>query len=231
MDLFLKTILVPLDKDGWFFVAIAAGITFIMSLIHPNLGWACALVTAWIAFFFRDPDRITPKNENLIISPADGRVSRIVKSSPPEELELPEGDWTRISIFLNIFNVHVNRCPISGTIIKSHYRPGKFLNASLDKASEDNERQALAIKTPTGLIIPFVQIAGLVARRIRCDVEVGQDILAGQRFGMIRFGSRVDVYLPSGISPQVCEGQLVVAGETVLADIESKSPAWEGEIR
>ncbi len=231
MELFIKTILVPLDREGWFFFAIASIIAFIMALLSPSLGWIFAIIAIWVAYFFRDPPRVTPVDENLIISSADGRVSSINNDNPPEELELPEGDWTRVSVFLNVFNVHVNRAPISGEIIKSHYRPGKFFNASLDKASKDNERQSLSVKTKDNIIIPFVQIAGLVARRIRCDVEPGKEIKAGERFGMIRFGSRVDIYLPKGINSKVIEGQLVIAGETVIADLKSKDPARIGEIR
>lgn len=228
MNQLLQTIFVPLDKDGWVFVAISGAIAFMMSLIHPNLGWIFAAITGWVAYFFRDPPRVTPQGEGLVTSPADGRVCDIVKDTPPAELELPAGDWTRISIFLNVFNVHVNRAPIGGTIIKSHYRPGKFLNASLDKASVDNERQSLAVETKDGVIIPFVQIAGLVARRIRCDTHIGSDIATGERFGMIRFGSRTDVYLPTGIVPRVCVGQLTIAGETILADLKADQTPYQG---
>lgn len=230
MELFLQTLCVPLDKEAWIFVGGSAILTFIASLIHPNLGWVFAILTVWVAYFFRDPARVVPQDANLIISSADGRVSQIIKATPPEELDLPEDNWTKISVFLNVFNVHVNRIPVAGKIIKSHYRPGKFLNASLDKASIHNERQSLAIETNEGTKIAFVQIAGLVARRIRCDVSVGQEMCAGERFGMIRFGSRVDIYLPSGVNPKVCVGQLVIGGETVMAELNSSHPAIEGKV-
>ncbi|OFX11193.1 MAG: phosphatidylserine decarboxylase [Alphaproteobacteria bacterium RIFOXYD12_FULL_60_8] len=180
---------------------------------------------------------MTPIREGLIVSPADGVVQTIQKAVPPPELEMGEEPLTRIAVFMNVFNVHVNRCPADGKVIKSHYRPGAFLNASLDKASQDNERQALRLKlsgTKTGVKdkeIAFVQIAGLVARRIKCDVVEGQDLKAGERFGLIRFGSRVDVYLPDGVSPLVAVGQLALAGETVLADLTSKEKDRLGETR
>lgn len=226
-----KDFVIPIHREGWYFALCAAGITFLLTLLNPNLGWFGAVLTAWVIYFFRDPERVTPTQEGLVISPADGMVLSVTQTNPPAELALDEGAWTKISIFLNIFDVHINRIPIDGEIITSHYRPGLFLNASLDKASEDNERQALSIKTDKGVMIGFVQIAGLIARRIRCDVTEGQSVKAGMRFGLIRFGSRADIYLPSSISPLVIEGQRMIAGETVLADLNGAQVARMGEKR
>lgn len=227
----LKDKVAPIHPEGWYFALAAAAITFLLTLIHSNLGWLGAVLTAWVIYFFRDPERVTPVREGLVISPADGMVLRISPAAPPKELSLPEGEWTKISIFLNIFDVHINRIPIDGEIIESHYQPGLFLNASLDKASEDNERQSLAVKTKDGVVLGFVQVAGLIARRIRCDVKQGDQVKTGQRFGLIRFGSRADVYLPAGVAPMVIVGQRMVAGETVLADLRSSEAAREGERR
>jgi phosphatidylserine decarboxylase len=185
------------------------------------MGWIGLIATAWCAYFFRDPDRVTPIREGLIVSPADGVVQKIVKRAPPPELDLGAGERVRISVFLNVFDVHVNRVPIEGSIDKLHYHAGKFLNAALDKASEDNERQSVKITTPDGLTVGVVQIAGLVARRILCDLKEGQSVKTGERFGMIRFGSRVDVYLPPDVAPLVIEGQRAVGGETVFADLKN----------
>jgi len=222
---------IPIHREGWYFALAAIAITFLLTLLNHNLGWFGAVITAWVIYFFRDPERVTPVREGLIVSPADGMVLRISPASPPAELGLDEGSWTKISVFLNIFDVHINRIPIDGKIIKSHYRSGKFLNASVDKASEDNERQSLAVETKGGVVIGFVQVAGLIARRIRCDVQEGDQVKAGQRFGLIRFGSRADIYLPQGVEPQVIVGQRMIGGETVLADLKSKEPAREGEKR
>ncbi len=178
-------------------------------------------ILVWVIYFFRDPERVTPVRDGLVIAPADGRVSLITQAVPPPELELGTAPMTRISIFMNVFNCHVNRAPVPGQIRKMVYRPGLFLNADLDKASDDNERNSLVIHSPMG-DFGVVQIAGLVARRIVWWVQEGQSLGVGERFGMIRFGSRVDVYLPEGIRPLVGEGQLSIAGETVLADSSSK---------
>jgi len=186
------------------------------------------ILTAWCTYFFRDPERFTPTREGLIVSPADGVVQMITEAVPPSELEMPIEALTRVSVFMNVFDVHVNRAPVDGHISGLGYRPGKFLNASLDKASEDNERQAVKIRTDDGAEVAFVQIAGLVARRILCWVERDQPIRVGERFGMIRFGSRVDVYLPKGVSPLVVVGQKAVAGETVLADMRSDEAPRRG---
>ena len=189
------------------------------------------ILTAWCAYFFRDPVRHTPIREGLVISPADGIVQMISKAVPPSEVEMEIEALTRISIFMNVFDVHVNRSPVDGQISGLGYRPGAFLNASLDKASEENERQAVKITMADGMEIVLVQIAGLVARRILCWVEREQPIRVGERFGMIRFGSRVDVYLPEGVSPLVVVGQKAVAGETVLADMKSDEAQRKGNAR
>ena len=189
-----------------------------MNILSQGLGLVGVVLTLWCIYFFRDPDRVTPDRDGLVISPADGVVQLIDQAAPPEELEMGDAKRWRVCVFMNVFNVHVNRIPISGTLTKLSYRPGKFLNASLDKASEFNERQSLALTLPDGRDIAFVQIAGLVARRILCDVREGQSVETGERFGMIRFGSRVDVYLPDGVEPMVSVGQTSIGGETVIAD-------------
>ena len=184
------------------------------------LGWIGTHAHAWCAYFFRDPPRVTPVREGIVVSPADGRVSLVANAVPPRELELGERPLPRISVFMSVFDCHVNRSPVAGRIERIVYRAGKFLNADLDKASEDNERNALVIATPGGRV-GVVQIAGLVARRIVCFVREGEPIGAGERFGMIRFGSRLDVYLPEGARPLVAEGQTAIAGETVIADLQA----------
>lgn len=195
------------------------------------LGFIGLVLTAWCIYFFRDPERITPIDENLVISPADGVVQSIIKAPPPPELDMGDKPLTRVAVFMNVFNVHVNRVPVNGVISGKHYRPGKFFNASLDKASEFNERMSLKVKMKDDREIGFVQIAGLVARRIICDVDEGRAMRAGERFGLIRFGSRVDIYLPEGTVPAVIEGQIAIAGETVLADLKAKGDARKGEVR
>jgi phosphatidylserine decarboxylase len=228
----LKTIILPIHREGWFFIAIAGAITFLLALLSSVLGWIGAIFTVWMAYFFRDPERTTPLKEGLIISPADGIVSAIIENvRAPAELEFGDEAWTRVSIFLNVFDVHVNRIPISGEIIRSHYHPGKFFNAALDKASDENERHVLAVKPKKGPTIVFVQIAGFIARRIRCDVAEGDQVMTGQRYGLIRFGSRVDVYLPKGIEPLAIEGQRMIGGETVIADMIAGEKRRNGVIR
>ena len=189
------------------------------------------VLTVWCVYFFRDPDRVTPVREGLVISPADGIVQLIDSAAPPEELDMGQDARPRICIFMNVFDVHVNRVPIDATITKLSYRPGKFFNASLDKASEFNERQSLHLTLKDGRDIALVQIAGLIARRILCHAAEGQAFRAGERFGMIRFGSRVDVYLPDGVYPLVSVGQRAIGGETVIADSKTKEPGRTGEIR
>lgn len=227
----MKTVLVPINPAGWPFIAIFAVVALILAYIAEPLGWAGAVLTLWCVYFFRDPDRVTPTRAGLVIAPADGRICLIDEAVPPSELEMGDAPLQRVCIFMNVFNVHVNRAPMDGTITKLGYRPGKFLNAELDKASEFNERQSLRMTTTDGHDIAFVQIAGLVARRIVCQVHEGTALKAGERFGLIRFGSRVDVYMPKGTAPQVMVGQLTTAGETVIADLSSKETARIGEVR
>lgn len=227
----LKPILVPIHRDGWRFVAAFAVVTLVFALIWAPLGWLGAILTVWCAYFFRDPPRITPTRAGLIVSPADGVVQMIEAAAPPPELGLEPQPLTRISVFMNVFNVHVNRTPVDATVTNLAYRPGKFFNASLDKASEFNERQAIRLCLSDGRHVGVVQIAGLVARRIRCDLREKQAVRTGERFGLIRFGSRVDVYLPDGVVPLVVRGQTTVAGETVIADLATAEATRQGEER
>lgn len=224
-----------IHKEGFLFIGIFFLVTLILWAFNDFFGFVGLVLTAWCAYFFRDPDRIVPQKEGLILSPADGVVHAIVEDAEtPSEMDLPKGKWTRVSIFLNVFNVHVNRVPIGGKLIKSIYHPGKFLNASLDKASKDNERQSLVVETTYGksnIKIGFTQIAGLIARRIRCDIREDDHVQTGHRFGLIRFGSRCDVYLPEGVSPKVLVGQKTIAGESIIADLSDKAAAMtEGKI-
>lgn len=225
----VSQVLVPVHREGYRFVAIFAAVTLALFWLHLTpLAWLGVVLTAWCAYFFRDPERVTPLRDGLVISPADGRVSAIMEVIPPPELDLPREPVMRISVFMNVFDVHVNRSPLDATITRIAYVPGLFLNADLDKASLDNERQALTLERANGQKIGVVQIAGLVARRIVKFVNEGEHLSAGQRFGLIRFGSRVDVYLPKGAQAAVCVGQRAVAGETVLADLDSSEPSRQG---
>lgn len=207
----------PIHPEGHKFIAIAAVITLALFLVSTFLGMLGLGLTVWTALFFRDPARVTPIREGLVVSPADGVVSQVTLALPPRELDLSDVPLLRVSIFMNVFNVHVNRAPVTGRISRIAYKPGIFLNADLDKASEDNERNGFIFQTPFGPV-GCVQIAGLIARRIVCFVHEGEEMGAGERFGLIRFGSRVDVYLPQGTRLLVAEGQLATAGETVIAD-------------
>ncbi len=227
----LDTLKMPLHRAGWPFVAVFAAATALLAWWWLPFGVVGLLLTLWCAWFFRDPPRVTPTRPGLVISPADGRVQAIVAAVPPAELGLGGEARVRISIFLSLFDVHINRVPADGTVLRTAYRAGRFVNAALDKASEDNERMAVALRLPDGRALAFVQIAGLVARRIICTLRAGQVVLAGERFGLIRFGSRADIYLPAGIAPLVVVGQRTVGGETVLADLYSAEPARLGEIR
>ena len=224
----LSTFIKPMHREGYKFVAIFAAVSFVLYLLWEPLGLIGLCLTVWCYYFFRDPQRVTPVREGLIISPADGVVSMIQPAVPPEELGLGPNAMLRVSVFMNVFNCHVNRAPIGGTVTKIAYRPGKFFNASLDKASVDNERNALVIRMEDGRNLAVVQIAGLVARRIVCEVSEGTNLMTGQRFGMIRFGSRLDIYLPDGVAPMVALGKSTIAGETVLADITSSEAARVG---
>jgi phosphatidylserine decarboxylase len=220
----VRKVIVPIHKEGYVFIAIALVATLVLGHLWSPFGWIGAIITLWVCYFFRDPVRVTPLREGLVISPADGRVSQVASALPPPELNLPAEPMTRISIFMNVFDCHVNRAPVPGRIVRMAYTPGLFLNAELDKASDDNERNALAIETTAGTV-GVVQIAGLIARRIVPFVKEGDLIATGERFGLIRFGSRVDVYLPTHVIPLVGEGQTAIAGETVLADFAGSEPA------
>jgi phosphatidylserine decarboxylase len=211
-----------IHKEGYVFLIGIFAVSMIMFTLSTNLAWICIILTIWCAMFFRNPDRMVPQEENIVVAPADGIVQKITEDEPPEELKIGEEKMLRVSIFLNIFNVHVNRIPASGKILSLHYHPGKFINASLDKASKDNERQSVCMETNGGKKIGFVQIAGLIARRIICDLEEEMNVEAGDRFGIIKFGSRLDLYLPRNISVNVGEGQSMVGGETIIADMNSK---------
>lgn len=210
-----------IHEAGWPFIGLFFVISLGLFLVSAPLGWIGLVLTAWCVYFFRDPPRFSPVREGLILAPADGRVQWVGPAKPPEEMGLGDEPLMRVSIFLNVFDVHVNRIPVDGTISRTEYHPGKFLNASLDKASEVNERQAAVIDLADGRKIGVVQIAGLVARRIICNLDVGQSVRAGERFGLIRFGSRTDLFLPDGIAPLVAVGQRTVGGETVMADLTS----------
>lgn len=227
----LNYLKMPIHPEGWRFIPIFGAVTLILFLIWKPFGWLGVILTLWCAYFFRNPERATPVRDGLVISPADGVVQMIERVPPPEELEMGDAPLTRVTVFMNVFNVHVNRIPMAGKVLKRAYRPGQFFNASLDKASAHNERMSVRLELADGRELAFVQIAGLVARRIRCDLTEGQEVRTGERFGLIRFGSRVDVYLPEGVAPQVCVGQTAIAGETVLADFASSEEQRVGEFR
>jgi phosphatidylserine decarboxylase len=217
----LDTILgafVPIHPDGYKFVAGAALTTLILFALAPPLGWLAALATAWCAYFFRDPERVIPARNGLVVSGADGKIAAITRAVPPRELQLGTEPLTRISVFLSIFDVHIVRAPVAGRIVRSAYVPGAFLNAELDKASEENERHAYVIETEKGRKTGLVLIAGLIARRIVTFVDERASVVQGERVGLIRFGSRVDVYLPEGAHVLAEIGQTAIGGETVLAE-------------
>ena len=217
----IRAQIVPINGEGFPFVGAFALVSLVLFWFWSPLGWLGTLLTAWCAYFFRDPPRVTPVRDGIVVAPADGRVSRIINAVPPVELGLGPKPLTRVSIFMSVFDCHVNRSPVSGRIERIAYHAGTFINADLDKASENNERNGLVIATASGARVVVVQIAGLVARRIVSFVREGVTIGAGERFGMIRFGSRLDVYLPEGVRPMVAEGQTAIAGETVLADLRA----------
>jgi phosphatidylserine decarboxylase len=223
--------IVPIHSDGYKFLAIGAGVCLLLFLVWPPLAWIAVLITAWIAYFFRDPPRVTPLREGLIIAPGDGRISAIEQVRPPAELGLGDEPRLRISIFLSVFDVHINRSPVAGRVVRSIYVPGTFLNAALDKASEENERRCLIISTSGNIEIAVVQIAGLVARRIVTFIREGDTVGIGERYGLIRFGSRVDTYLPPGHGALVAVGQRAVGGETILADLKSNEPEREARVQ
>jgi phosphatidylserine decarboxylase len=209
---------VKLHPDGWPYIAITVALNALLVVLVGWWGLILVPVSVWCIAFFRDPERSVPQGEGLIVSPADGVLLPIVQAAPPAELGMGDAPRTRLSIFMNVFNVHVNRVPVDGTVTALSYRPGKFINASFDKASEDNERMSVRLRMLNGTELVFVQIAGLVARRIRCDLRQDQQVRRGERFGIIRFGSRLDVYLPTDAAVKVVKGQKIVAGETVLAE-------------
>lgn len=211
-----------IHREGYIFIASFAIVSFLLASFNSKLGVIGFILTAWCIYFFRNPDRYVPINNDLIVSPADGIVQEIKEAVPPAELGLGNEEMIRVSIFLNIFNVHVNRVPASGKILSLHYNPGKFFNASLDKASIYNERQSVLMETNTGQKIAFVQIAGLIARRIVCDLEEGTEVKVGERYGIIRFGSRADIYLPLKTALFVTKGQTAIGGETIIADFSRK---------
>ena len=224
----LRSVLVPIAREGWPFIGGFAVAALLLFWLYAPLGWLAPVLTAWCVYFFRDPDRVVPLRPGLVVSPADGMVQAIERAVPPAELGMGTQSRARISIFLNVFDVHVNRVPASGTVARVAYAKGKFFNASLDKASLDNERLAIRVVPAEGPEVAFVLIAGLVARRIVCQVHEGQLLAAGQRIGLIRFGSRVDVYCPPPYVPLVALGQRMVAGETVLADRLAQEPPRTG---
>ena len=220
--------LAPIHPDGWKFVAASLVLMVVLFFVWAPLGWVAAIGACWCVYFFRDPWRVTPVRSGLVIAPADGLVTQVGPAVPPPELELGPEPMTRISIFLNVLDVHVNRVPAAGRITHVRYRKGKFVNAALDKASEDNERMAVRMSTDQGRDIAFVQIAGLIARRILCTLKEGDVVAAGQRYGLIRFGSRTDVYVPVEWPPLVIVGQRMVGGETVIADARAQEPPRQG---
>ncbi len=216
----IRSQLAPINREGYPFIGGFALASLVLFWLWPPLGWLGAVATLWCVYFFRDPARVTPARDGVVVAPADGRISRIADAVPPEAIELGGLPLPRISIFMSVFDCHVNRSPLAGRVERMVYRAGAFLSADLDKASESNERNSFVIAADAGVRIAVIQIAGLVARRIVPFVRAGDAVGAGQRIGMIRFGSRVDVYLPVGTRPLVAEGQTAIAGETVLAEIK-----------
>jgi phosphatidylserine decarboxylase len=214
----IRAQMVPITPEGYPFIGAFALASLVLFWLWTPLGWIGTLLTIWCVLFFRDPPRVTPVRDGLVVAPADGRVSQITTAPPPHELGLGATPMLRISIFMSVFDCHINRSPVAGRVEKILYQPGRFFNADLDKASVDNERNSLVIAT-AGARVAVVQIAGLVARRIVCFVREGQPVGAGERFGMIRFGSRLDVYLPDGTPPLVAVGQKAIGGETAIADL------------
>ena len=227
----MDTVFVPINRAGWPFIGAAFVSSVALGFLWPPLFWLGFLATGFCVYFFRDPPRVTPTREGLIVSPADGRLEMIEQAAPPPELDMGDEPLMRVSVFLNVFDVHVNRVPLGGVVTALSYRPGLFLNAALDKASEENERMSVRLESDDGRQIAFVQIAGLVARRIKCDLKQGDKVTTGQVFGLIRFGSRMDVYLPQGVQPLVALGQRMIAGETVIADLTSQEPQRMGDKR
>src|SRR5689334_5819832 len=216
--------LTPIHPEGYPFIAVFAVASLVLFWLWPPLGWLGAIATLWCVYFFRDPPRVTPIQDGIVVAPADGRVCQVVSVVPPQELDLGEAPLPRISIFMSVFDCHINRSPVAGRVERIIYRAGKFISADLDKASEDNERNAFVVVTETGQRLAVVQIAGLIARRIVCFARESDLLGAGQRIGMIRFGSRVDVYLPVGARVLAGEGQIAIAGETLIGDLVAGAP-------
>ncbi|MBB4001005.1 MAG: phosphatidylserine decarboxylase [Aurantimonas endophytica] len=221
----IRNVLAPVHKAGYPFIAAFFAVAVVLGFLWQPLFWIGMILTAWCAYFFRDPERVTPVADHLVVSPADGRVSLVGHVVPPAELGLGAEPMLRISVFMTVLDCHVNRAPMRGRITRTAYREGEFRNAELDKASEVNERNSLVIDGPQGEI-GVVQIAGLLARRIICWSKMDDRLEAGERFGLIRFGSRLDVYLPDGARPRVAEGQTAIAGETVIAEFGNQLPTW-----
>jgi len=219
-----EEVLVPIHPAGWPFIFVFVLVSLLISFFWDGFVLPGTILSLWCIYFFRNPKRTTPLADNLVIAPADGRVLSTGVVDVPPDLDLPSGEWRRISIFMNVFDVHVNRAPVAGTVVDTNYHKGQFLNASLDKASVKNERQNMIMETAAGQRVGVVQIAGLVARRILLETAVGDHLAAGQQFGIIRFGSRVDVWLPATTPVQVLAGQTVIAGETVIADLSGVMP-------
>ena len=219
----LKTVTFPIHKEGYKFIIIFALVTIFLSMLSNFLGLVGLVLTLWCIFFFRDPERVTPIDDSAIISPADGVVTRVDYGvSAPDDLELGDAKFNKISVFLNVFNVHVNRVPVAGEVTKVSYKPGKFLSANAAEASEENERNSVIIKTANGDEVIFVQVAGLVARRIVSDIKEGQEVASGDRYGIIRFGSRADIYLSEDVEIKALIGQTMIGGETIIARFSSE---------
>jgi phosphatidylserine decarboxylase len=223
----LKHVLAPIHPDGWRFVAIFAVVTLLLFFLARPLGWLGVIATLWCVYFFRDPWRVSPQRDGLVLAPADGLILSVAEAPPPPGLGLGEAPMRRIAIFMSVFDVHINRAPMAGHVAKLLYSEGKFFNASLDKASLDNERMAIRLSTSAGEI-GVTQIAGLVARRILSNLREGQEIIAGQRIGLIRFGSRAEVFIPLSWSVLAVAGQRAIGGETVLADALRQEPPLRG---
>lgn len=217
----LKRVATPINSEGYNIIILTAVVTALLAMISHYFGFISFIFLLFCIYFFRDPERFTPDEENAFVAPADGVIDAIEEALPPAELEMDENiKWTRISTFLSIFNVHAQRIPFDGKITKLHYREGAFLNVSIDKYSKDNERQSCVLETKDGLQIPLVQIAGFIARRIVCNLSVGQEVKRGDKYGIIKFGSRVDIYLPKEVVPCVKVGQTMVGGETIIAKLQ-----------
>jgi phosphatidylserine decarboxylase len=216
-----RSVVPPMHPAGRPFVAGGFALTLVLRRLSRRLGVLGAVLTGLVAWFFREPRRVAPTRPGVVVAAADGTVAQVLPAAPPAELGVQPGDWLRISVFLSVFDVHVQRVPVSGEVLRAEYLPGKFLSADLDKASDENERNSLLLATPDGARIAVVQIAGLVARRIVCHVTAGDKVAAGETYGLIRFGSRVDVYVPADARVLVEPGQRTIGGETVLAELEA----------